>query len=434
MSRSHRSRRRTPQSMLLVLSIAACEAMGMPMAEAVGMGGGGTSAPSSQITTGTMVVPVTGSCGGGYSQGQVATPQNIDTLAQQVSHDSTWLGTIVAQGSQQVTNQLRMNMQAQANLMTAQDRQLVAAVKQKMGTGYQNAYNACMTATKSMCTNGVTNGSAAAAPANAAAPAMVSSLLNGGKSLTAPNVTCTSKNCYGYNAGRTFTSTVAAIQSITQSPPQEFAAEDSLLPSVKASGVAGLKQMSHFVAHLTNPRPTPALPSNQENSAAGKEYQAMQREENAELSLAQSALVSVGAENLPTIEVASLQPGSSNTTSGSGMNAQQESSLYHQAQQIAANNGTPDHISSDQYLKVFSGSFFFNPQWDPTTVATNQTKYHQQMLVFAAANLQINDRIMRAMEYTEANVAAIQSLKTRQLFEARLAALRQQAMSGQANN
>lgn len=56
------------------------------------------------------------------------------------------------------------------------------------------------------------------------------------------------------------------------------------------------------------------------------------------------------------------------------------------------------------------------------------------MLVFAAANLQINDRIMRAMEYTEANVAAIQSLKTRQLFEARLAALRQQAMRGQANN
>lgn len=46
----------------------------------------------------------------------------------------------------------------------------------------------------------------------------------------------------------------------------------------------------------------------------------------------------------------------------------------------------------------------------------------------------MNYRIMRAMEYTEANVAAIQSLKTRQLFEARLAALRRAAMSGQANN
>lgn len=416
-----------------------------PEAVAIGLGsgGGGTSAPSSQITTGTNVVPVNGSCGGGYSQGQVATPGNINTLAGQVSHDSTWLGTIVAQGSQQVTNQLRMSMQAQANLMTSQDQQLVSAMKQKMGTGYQNAYDACTAAANNLCSasaaGGHINGATVAAAANAAAPVAVAAILNGGSpGGTAPNTKATgagaNANSYAYNAGRKFPSTTAAIQAITAAPAKEFASEDSLLPSVKTSGAAGIKQMAHFVAHLVNPRPSPALPANEENTASGKAYQAMQREENADLSLAQAALVSVGMYSVPVIPI--VDAGA--TASNAGVSGLANGfSFKKKIAAMAAANGTPNHISSDEFLKAYSGSFFFNKDFYTqvaTKIASNPTSYHQYMLFFASANLQMNDRIMRAMEYTEANVAAIQSLKTRQLFEARLAALRQAAMSGQANN
>lgn len=438
MSIRHRSSHRAMQ-VALAISIVA---VAMPEAEAIGLGGG-TSAPSSQITMGTNVVPVTGYCGGGYSQGQVATPQNINTLAGQVSQDSTWLGTIVAQGSQQVTNQLRMNMQAQANLMTAQDRQLVAAVKQRMGTGYQNAYDACTAAANNLCTanaaGGHINGPVAAAAANAAAPVMVGAILNGGApGGVAPNTAATgagaNANSYAYNAGRKFPSTTAAVQAITTAPAKEFAAEDSLLPSVKTSGGAGLQQMAHFVAHLTNPRPAPALPSNQTDSATGKAYQAMQREENADLSLAQAALTSVGTYNVPNISITAAGA----TADAAGVSGLANNfSFKKKIAAMAAANGTPNHISSDQFLNAYAGSFFFNKDFYTqvtTNIANNPTSYHQYMLFLASANLQMNYRIMRAMEYTEANVAAIQSLKTRQLFEARLAALRRAAMSGQANN
>lgn len=416
--------------------------VGTPCAEAIGLGGG-SSAPSSQITMGTMVVPVTGYCAGGYSQGEVATPGNINTLAGQVSQDSTWLGTIVAQGSQQVTNQLRMNMQGQANLMTAQDQQLVSAIKQKMGTNYQNAYDACTAAANNLCSansaGGHMNGATAAAAANAAAPTILAGILNGGApGVVAPNTSAkgvaVNANSYAYNAGRKFTSTTAATQALTSAPAKEFAAEDSLLPSVRASGAAGIKQMAHFVAHLTNPRPSPALPANEANTATGKAYQALLREENANLSLAQAALTSVGVMNTPMTSIADAGA----AANGSGVSGlANDFSFLKKVAAMSLANGTPGYISNDQFLNAYSASFFFNKDFYTqvaSKIAPSPTSYHQYMLFFASANLQMNYRIMRAMEYTEANTAAIQSLKTRQLFEARLAALRQAAANGQAQN
>lgn len=432
---------RCSQGRPLSLAFAAALMSMAPMAYAIGLssitgGLGGSSAPSSQITIGTMVVD-------GYSQGQIATPQNINTLAGQTEQDATWLGTIVAQGSQQLTNQLRMNMQAQANLMTSQDQQLVAAMKQKMGTGYQNAYDACKAAANNLCSpsaaGGHINGATAAAAANAAAPVAVAAILNGGApGVTVPNTTATgaavNANSYAYNAGRKFPSITAATQSITAAPAKEFASEDSFLPSVKTSGAAGIKQMAHFVAHMVNPRPSPALPANEENTASGKAYQAMQREENADLSLAQAALVSVGMYNVPNISL--LDAGG--TAKGAGVTGlANDFGFAKKIAAMAAANGTHNHISSDEFLNAYSASFFFNKDFYSqvtSNIASNPTSYHEYMLFFASANLQMNYRIMRAMEYTEANVAAIQSLKTRQLFAARLAALRQEATSGQANN
>lgn len=260
-----------------------------------------------------------------------------------------------AQGYQQLTNQGRENTQGQSNLMTGQDQQIVSAKKQSMTTSYQNTYDTCVAASNGLCTSNrgqTLNADAAAAANNAVAPAAVASLLNGGPGAAAPKVTCTSKNCYGYNAGRKYASPVAATQSITSIPPQDFVAADSLLPSVKASQTAGIQQMNAFVAMVTLPRPSPALPANEENTPIGKDYQAMQREMNAQSSLAQSALTAIGWENVPDISLANAAAGSSG-----------EQGITAALTAAAKENGTPGFISNDQFLKAGVQSTFYNPKW-----------------------------------------------------------------------
>lgn len=263
-----------------------------------------------------------------------------------------------AQGYQQLTNQGRMNLQGQSNLMTGQDQQLVNAKKQAMATGYQNSYNTCTAAVHGLCASnrGQTMGATTeAAAADAARPAMVSRLLNGiAGGGAAPDVACTSKNCYGYNAGRKYPSSVAAVQSITSAPPQDFEAADSLLPAVKASNVAGLKQMNAFVAMLALPKPSPALPASEANTAAGKSYQAMQREMNAQTSLAQAALISIGITNVPNIPISDAAANSGASTGFSIVAAMTSA---------AKTNGTPGFVSSDQFIESDVKSTFFNPKW-----------------------------------------------------------------------
>lgn len=261
-----------------------------------------------------------------------------------------------AQGYQQLTNQGRENTQAQSNLMTGQDRQLVSAQKQSMTTNYQNAYDTCVAANQNLCASNrgqVINATTAAAADNAAGPVVVSGLLNGGAGTTAPNVTCTTKNCYGYNAGRKYASPVAATQSITSAPPQDFVAADSLLPAVKASQSAGLKQMNAFVAMVALPKPSPALPAKAANTAMGKDYQAMQREMNAQASLAQAALTSIGWANVPEISMADAA--ANNTGNEPGIAAAMTAA--------AKANGTPGFVSADQYLEAGVQSTFYNPKW-----------------------------------------------------------------------
>jgi hypothetical protein len=226
-----------------------------------------------------------------------------------------------------------------------------------MATRYQDAYNTCVAANQGLCTSnrGQTMGATtAAAAADAARPAMVAGLLNGGAAAAAPNVTCTSKNCYGYNAGRKYASPTAAVQSITAAPPQDFEAADSLLPAVKASNVAGIKQMNAFVAMVTLPKPSPALPANEANTATGKAYQALQREMNAQTSLAQAALTSIGVTNVPNIPISDAAANSGAST-GFGIVAAMTSA--------ATANGTPGFVSSDQFIESDVKSTFFNPKW-----------------------------------------------------------------------
>lgn len=262
-----------------------------------------------------------------------------------------------AQGYQQLTNQWRMYTQGQANTMTGQDQQLVSAMKQKMGTKYQNAYNTCMAASNGLCASNrgqTVNATTAAAAADAAGPAMTAGLLNGAIAATAPNVSCTTKNCYGYNAGRKYPSPVAAVQSITTAPPQDFDAADSLLPTVKATNAAGLKQMNQFVAMVVLPKPSPALPASDANTVTGKNYQAMQREMNAQTSLAQAALISIGVANIPNIPISDAASNSGAST-GFGIVAAMTSA--------AKANGTPGFVSSDQFIESDVKSTFFNPKW-----------------------------------------------------------------------
>lgn len=260
-----------------------------------------------------------------------------------------------AQGYQQLTNQGRENTQAQSNLMTGQDRQIVSAQKQSMTTNYQNAYDTCVAANQNLCTSNrgqVMNATTAAAAGNAAGPAVVGGLLNGGAGATAPNVTCVTKNCYGYNAGHTYASPVAATQSITSAPPQDFVAADSLLPTVKVSQSAGLKQMNAFVAMVALPEPSPALPAKAANTAMGKDYQATQREMNAQTSLAQAALTSIGWANVPEISMADAAASTGN-----------EPGIAAAMSAAAKANGTPGFVSADQYLEAGVQSTFYNPTW-----------------------------------------------------------------------
>lgn len=261
-----------------------------------------------------------------------------------------------AQGYQQLTNQGRENTQAQSNLMTGQDQQLVSAQKQSMTTDYQNTYDTCVAANQNLCASNrgqILNATTAAAADNAAGPAVVSGLLNGGAGSAAPNVACTTKNCYGYNAGRTYASPVAATHSITSAPPQDFVAADSLLPTVKASQTAGLQQMNAFVAMVTLPKPSPALPAKEANTAMGKDYQATQREMNAQASLAQAALTSIGWANVPEISMADAA--ANNTGNEPGIAAAMTAA--------AKANGTPGFVSGDQFLEAGVQSTFYNPTW-----------------------------------------------------------------------
>ena len=158
------------------------------------------------------------------------------------------LGQIIAQLGQQNTNQLRESLQGQANLMTAQDQQMTAKKKQETITKYQDQEQSCVQSAQELCSSKEPGTKimnvAQAAQKTAMGGSLVVAAIGNGQKGNAPNLACKGKNCYGYNAGRTFHSKQEAVADLTKEKPKYFTSVDSFLPSVRNYGQAGIRQMN----------------------------------------------------------------------------------------------------------------------------------------------------------------------------------------------
>ncbi len=339
------------------------------------------------------------------------------------------LGQIIAQLGQQNTNQLRESLQGQANLMTAQDQQMTAKKKQEMITQYQNREQVCLSGAKHLCKSqrgAILNTIGGAKRDYLNNSSISTDIGNGTTGNPPPNKPGSGKeaNAYAYDNGRRFPSPAAAMNHLDSLKPDSLVSMDSLLPSIRQPLMGkALKRSNRYIGVLTLPVPPVALTLGEKNTVPGKQFQAFVREEQAQMSLAQSSLLNVGMNQVPLINI--IQAGRSGQSSGT-----KGTGFVGIVDKIAMNNGTGWYVTNDEYLKAYAAAFFFNPKFYKDVavhMAQNPTSYRRQMLYFKAAELQMQYRIMRSEEYTQATLAAMDALHVREHYEPILESLREQA-------
>jgi hypothetical protein len=185
--------------------------------------------------------------------------------------------------------------------------------------------------------------------------------------------------------------------------------------------------MADYVMQVTNPVPVANITPAQQNTPLGQSFESNQRIKEADMSLAQVAMMRVGTMDTPSAPTSILA--SAQTTGGSG-----GGTFTAILKADATSNGTPGMVSPNQVVNAFSTAFAFNPNFyaKVPTIAADATSYRTYMLNFSAMKLWMAYQNMRTNEYNSALLAALFAGQVRDHYNPILTNLKAQVTNNQS--